>query len=81
VCRHVNTVHAHWPSFTELHARQTKVREAMAKKGTRVLIRMQSTESGHFYLTEKSRRNDPQRLELKRYDPFLRKHVVYRETR
>ena len=51
------------------------------KKGTRIIVRMQSTESGHFYLTEKSRRNDPQRLELKKYDPTLRKHVMYRETK
>lgn len=53
----------------------------MAKKGQRILIRLQSTESGHFYLTQKSRRNDPQRIEMMKYDPTLRKHVLYRETR
>jgi len=51
------------------------------KKGVRLLIKMKSTESGHMYLTEKNRRNDPQRLELRRYDPFVRKHVIYRETK
>ncbi|NDJ52586.1 MAG: 50S ribosomal protein L33 [Chloroflexi bacterium] len=51
------------------------------KKGTRVVIKMQSTESSHFYTTEKSRRNDPQRLEMRKYDPTLRRHVLYRETK
>jgi large subunit ribosomal protein L33 len=34
-----------------------------------------------MYYTEKNRRNDPNRLELRRYDPIVRKHVLYRETR
>ncbi|MEZ4622180.1 MAG: 50S ribosomal protein L33 [Caldilineaceae bacterium] len=53
----------------------------MAKKGPRVLVKMRSTESAHFYLTEKNRRNDTGRLELRKYDPVVRRHVVYRETR
>lgn len=53
----------------------------MAKKGPRVIIKLRSTESSHMYLSEKNRRNDTNRLELKRYDPTLRKHVVYRETK
>jgi large subunit ribosomal protein L33 len=53
----------------------------MAKKGNRVVIKLRSTESGHIYVTYKNRRNDPQRLELKKFDPLLRKHVVYRETK
>lgn len=53
----------------------------MAKRGPRVLVKMRSTESAHFYLTEKNRRNDTGRMELKKYDPVVRRHVVYRETR
>ena len=53
----------------------------MAKKGPRQLVKMRSTESSHFYLTTKNRRNDPNRLELRKYDPTLRKHVIYRETK
>jgi large subunit ribosomal protein L33 len=34
-----------------------------------------------MYYTTKNRRNDPNRLELKKYDPTLRRHVIYRETR
>ncbi len=53
----------------------------MAKKGPRVLVKLRSTESSHMYLSEKNRRNDTQRLELKKYDPTLRRHVIYRETK
>ncbi len=53
----------------------------MARRGPRQLVKMRSTESHHLYLTSKNRRNNDKRLELKKYDPVLRKHVVYRETR
>ncbi len=53
----------------------------MAKKGQRIVVKMRSTESGHMYITEKSRRNTTVRLELRKYDPLLRKHVIYRETK
>jgi len=53
----------------------------MAKKGPRILVKMRSTESSHMYLTEKNRRNDTTRLELRKYDPVVRKHVIYRETK
>ncbi len=33
------------------------------------------------YLTSKNRRNDPGRLELKKYCPRCRKHQVHREVR
>lgn len=53
----------------------------MAKKGPRVLVKLRSTESNHMYLTSKNRRNDNQRLELRKYDPVVRRHVLYRETK
>jgi len=53
----------------------------MAKKGQRIVVKLRSTESGHMYITEKSRRNTQGRLELRKYDPLLRRHVVYRETK
>ena len=51
------------------------------KKGARILVKLKSTESGHQYVTQKNRRNDPQRLELRKYDPMVRKHVIYKETK
>jgi large subunit ribosomal protein L33 len=53
----------------------------VAKKGNRVMVKMKSTESGHMYYTQKNRRNDQARLELKKYDPLIRRHVVYRESK
>jgi large subunit ribosomal protein L33 len=53
----------------------------MAKKGNRIIIKLKSAESGHTYTTMKNRRNDPSRLELRKYDPIVRKHVNYRESK
>lgn len=51
------------------------------KKDIRIVIKLKSTESEHVYYTEKNRRNDPARLELRKYDPTLKKHVLYKETK
>jgi len=51
------------------------------KRPDRIAVKLQSTESGHTYITQKNRRNDVARLELRRYDPTLRRHVVYREVK
>ena len=51
------------------------------KKGNRVVIKLKSSESSHVYWTEKNRKNDSTRLEIRRYDPMLRKHVVYKEEK
>ena len=53
----------------------------MAKKGNRIVVKLKSTESGHMYLTYKNRKNTTDRLELRKYDPILRKHVLYKETK
>jgi large subunit ribosomal protein L33 len=52
-----------------------------SKKGNRIVIKLRSTESPYTYTTEKNRKNDPGRLELRRYDPTLRRHVLFRETK
>ena len=33
------------------------------------------------YITKKNRRNNPDRLVLKKYDPVIRQHVEFREER
>jgi len=53
----------------------------MAKPGARVKIKLKSSESAHHYHTMKNKRNTPDRLELKKYDPTLRKVVTYKETK
>ncbi|MGF1425325.1 50S ribosomal protein L33 [Kitasatospora sp. LaBMicrA B282] len=37
--------------------------------------------TGYTYVTRKNRRNDPDRLVLRKYDPVLRRHVEFREER
>ncbi len=53
----------------------------MPKGGSRVTIKMASTESPHRFSTTKNKRNTPGRLELRRYDPVIRRHVLYREEK
>lgn len=43
-------------------------------------VRMNSTAgTGHFYTTDKNKRTTPDKLEMKKYDPVARKHVIYKE--
>ena len=45
-------------------------------------IRMNSTAgTGHFYTTDKNKRTMPDKLEMKKYDPVVRKHVMYKEAK
>lgn len=50
-------------------------------KGKRENIKLKSTESPHCYCTTKNKANTPQRLELRKFDPVVRRHVVYRESK
>ena len=40
-----------------------------------------SAGTGHYYTTDKNERTTPDKLEMKKYDPVVRKHVVYREAK
>ena len=43
-------------------------------------IRLISTAgTGHFYTTVKNKRNTPDKMQIKKYDPVVRKHVAYKE--
>ncbi|MCB9774969.1 MAG: 50S ribosomal protein L33 [Nitrospiraceae bacterium] len=53
----------------------------MANTSTRIVIRLRSTMSSHCYSTMKNKRHNPDRLELRKYDPIVRRHVLYRETK
>jgi large subunit ribosomal protein L33 len=48
----------------------------------RVNITLEHKESGErIYLTSKNKRNNPERLELRKYSPKLRKHVIFKEVK
>jgi large subunit ribosomal protein L33 len=40
-----------------------------------------SAGTGHFYTTNKNKRTMPDKMEVMKYDPRLRKHVMYKETK
>jgi large subunit ribosomal protein L33 len=40
-----------------------------------------SAGTGHYYTTTKNKKNHPDKLELKKFDPVVRKHVVYKEAK
>ncbi|MBS1174193.1 MAG: rpmG [Burkholderiaceae bacterium] len=45
-------------------------------------IKLESTAgTGHFYTTDKNKRNMPEKMEIKKFDPIARKHVIYKETK
>ena len=55
----------------------------MAKtQDVRPIIKLKSTAgTGYTYVTRKNRRNNPDRLVMKKYDPVVRKRVDFREER
>lgn len=51
-------------------------------KDLRPIIKLVSTaNTGYTYVTTKNRRNDPERMTLRKYDPVIRKHVEFKEAR
>ncbi len=40
-----------------------------------------SAGTGHFYTTTKNKRTMPNKLEIKKFDPVVRKHVAYKEAK
>jgi len=59
----------------------------MAKKGARVIITLECTEAkkegktASRYSTMKNKQNTSERIELKKYNPFLMRHTVHKEVR
>jgi large subunit ribosomal protein L33 len=51
-------------------------------KGAREKIKLESSAgTGHFYTTNKNKRTTPEKLEFMKFDPVVRKHVAYKETK
>ena len=45
-------------------------------------IRLSSTAgTGHFYTTTKNKKNMPDKMQNKKYDPVARQHVIYKEAK
>ena len=40
-----------------------------------------SAGTGHFYTTDENKRTMPEKMEIKKFDPVVRKHVMYKESK
>ena len=51
-------------------------------KTARDKIKLESSAgTGHFYTTSKNKKTTPEKIELMKFDPKARKHVLYKETK
>jgi large subunit ribosomal protein L33 len=54
----------------------------MAAGDKRVIVKLRSTAgTGYTYVTTKNKANDRERLQLRKYDPKVRRHVLFKEDR
>ncbi len=54
----------------------------MAKKGAVIKIKLLSeADTGFFYVAKKNARTKTEKLVMKKYDPVVRKHVNFKETK
>ncbi|MFZ5757094.1 MAG: 50S ribosomal protein L33 [Pseudomonadota bacterium] len=51
-------------------------------KGIREKVKLVSTAgTGYYYTTDKNKRNTPDKMEFSKYDPVVRKHVIFKEAK
>jgi large subunit ribosomal protein L33 len=53
----------------------------MAKKEREKIKLLSTADTGFYYTTTKNRKNTPDKLEFKKYDPIVRKHVAFKEAK
>ena len=52
----------------------------MASKRDKIRL-VSSADTGHFYTTDKNKKTTPDKMEISKYDPVVRKHVPYKEAK
>lgn len=53
----------------------------MAKPTTQLIKMVSTADTGYFYVTKKNARTMTEKLEQRRYDPRVRKHVIFKESK
>ncbi|MCX8502076.1 MAG: 50S ribosomal protein L33 [Alphaproteobacteria bacterium] len=53
----------------------------MAKTNSLLIKLVSTAETGFFYVTKKNPRNQTEKMEKKKYDPVVRKHVIFKESK
>ena len=52
----------------------------MASKRDKIRL-VSSADTGHFYTTDKNKKTTTDKIEMKKYDPVVRQHVIYKEAK
>ncbi|MEQ8707578.1 MAG: 50S ribosomal protein L33 [Rhodospirillales bacterium] len=53
----------------------------MAKPNTLKIKLVSTADTGYYYVTKKNPRTQTEKLEFRKYDPVVRKHVTFRESK
>ncbi len=53
----------------------------MAKPATLQVKLVSTADTGYFYVTKKNPRNQTEKLQQRKYDPKVRKHVLFKESK
>ena len=66
-----------------LFSRISAVVESRSESAGDTLMRdkiklVSSAGTGHYYTTNKNKRTTPDKIEMKKFDPVVRKHVIYK---
>lgn len=53
----------------------------MAKPASVLIKMVSSADTGYFYVKKKNTRTSTEKLEMRKYDPIARKHVMFKESK
>ncbi|MEE3048712.1 MAG: 50S ribosomal protein L33 [Pseudomonadota bacterium] len=53
----------------------------MAKPATVLIKLVSSADTGYYYVTKKNPRTQTEKLEMRKYDPVARTHVLFKEAK
>ena len=53
----------------------------MANSNREKIKLVSSAGTGHYYTTDKNKRTMTEKMEIKKFDPVVRKHVMYKEAK
>ena len=66
---------------SRLRIRFTECEPRMAKPNTILIRLISSAGTGFYYVTKKNPRTSTEKLEFRKYDPVVRKHVAFKEAK
>ncbi len=52
----------------------------MAKPTTQLIKMVSTADTGYFYVAKKNPRTQTEKLQMRKYDPRARKHVIFKES-